>query len=67
MRVGVDVSPLVQTRAGTARHVRGLLGALRDRPGLELELLSFGGPGRVSSVVRDAGWYPFRLAGRGTS
>lgn len=61
MKVGVDVSPLVQTRAGTARHVRGLLGALRGRPGLELELLSFGGPGRVSSVVRDAAWYPVGL------
>jgi glycosyltransferase involved in cell wall biosynthesis len=58
MRVGVDISPLAQTRAGTARHVRGLLVALRDRPGLELELLAHGGPGRVSSVVRDAFWYP---------
>ena len=58
MRVGVDTSPLVQTRAGTARVVRGLLGALRDRPGVDLELLSFGGPGRASSVVRDALWYP---------
>ena len=67
MRVGVDMSPLVQTRAGTARHVRGLLGALRDRPGLELELLSFGGTGRVSSVARDSLWYPLgvrRLARR---
>jgi glycosyltransferase involved in cell wall biosynthesis len=58
MRVGVDISPLVQTRAGTARHVRGLVTALRDRPGLELELLAHGGPGRVSSIVRDAYWYP---------
>jgi glycosyltransferase involved in cell wall biosynthesis len=58
MRVGVDISPLVQTRAGTARHVRGLLTALRDRPGLDLELLTHGGPGRVSTVVRDAYWYP---------
>ena len=33
MRVGVDISPLVETRAGTARHVRGLVGALRERPG----------------------------------
>jgi glycosyltransferase involved in cell wall biosynthesis len=65
VRVGVDTSPLVQTRAGTARVVRGLLAALRDRPGLDLELLSFGGPGRVSSVVRDAVWYPVRL-GRAT-
>lgn len=58
MRVGVDISPLVQTRAGTARHVRGLVGALRDPPGIELELLSFGGAGRMSSVARDALWYP---------
>ena len=64
MRVGVDTSPLVQTRAGTARVVRGLLGALRDRPGIELELLSFGGDGRASSVVRDAVWYPLGLRRR---
>ena len=64
MRVGVDTSPLVQTRAGTSRVVRGLLGALRDRPGMELELLSFGGSGRASSVVRDALWYPVRLPRR---
>jgi len=25
MRVGIDVSPLVQTRAGTARYLRALL------------------------------------------
>lgn len=64
MKVAVDTAPLVQTRAGTARHVRGLLGALRDRPGLELELLSFGGPGRLSSLARDAVWYPVSLARR---
>jgi len=64
VRVGIDVSPLVQTRAGTARHVRGLVGALRDRPNLELELLSFGGAGRLSSVVRDAAWYPLALGRR---
>jgi alpha-1,3-rhamnosyl/mannosyltransferase len=64
VRVGVDVSALVQTRAGTARHARGLLAALRDRPGLELELLSFGGAGRISSVVRDAVWYPVGLRRR---
>ena len=67
MRAGVDVSPLVQTRAGTARHVRGLLAALRGRPGLELELLSFGGAGRPSSVVRDALWYPVGLPRRARS
>lgn len=62
MKVGVDVSPLIQTRAGTARHVRGLVGALRGRADLELELLSFGGSGRLSSVLRDATWYAHRLA-----
>jgi glycosyltransferase involved in cell wall biosynthesis len=64
MRVGIDTSPLIQTRAGTARHVRGLVHALRGREGLEIELISFGGPGRLSSVVRDSAWYPFRLARR---
>lgn len=64
MRVGLDTAPLVQTRAGTARHVRGLVSALRGRPGIELELLSFGGPGRAASVVRDALWYPVALARR---
>jgi len=64
VRVGVDVSPLVQTRAGTARHVRGLLAELRARPRLELELLSFGGPGALSSAARDAVWYPLALRRR---
>jgi len=64
VRVGIDTSPLVQTRAGTARHVRGLLGALRGRRGLDLELLSFGGTGRASTVVRDAFWYPLSLGRR---
>jgi glycosyltransferase involved in cell wall biosynthesis len=62
VRVGLDISPLVQTRAGTARHVRGLVGALRGRPDLELELLSFGGPGRLSSVARDTWWYSRGIA-----
>jgi alpha-1,3-rhamnosyl/mannosyltransferase len=66
VRVGIDTSPLVQTRAGTARVVRGLLAALRDRPGVDVdvELLSFGGPGRISSVARDALWYPVALGRR---
>ena len=41
LRVALDTSPLVQTRAGTARHVRGLLGALAGRDGLELRERSF--------------------------
>jgi glycosyltransferase involved in cell wall biosynthesis len=61
MRVGIDTSPLLQTRAGTARHVVGLIGALRGRRGLELVGLSSGGLGRLATVRRDALWYPFRL------
>jgi glycosyltransferase involved in cell wall biosynthesis len=56
MRVGVDVSPLAQTRAGTARHVRGLLGALAGRD-VEVEPLSFAGSGRAATVARDTWWY----------
>jgi glycosyltransferase involved in cell wall biosynthesis len=65
VRVGFDVSPLVQTQAGTARHVRGLLRALDGRPDLELWPLSYGGRGRVSTVLRDSLWYPLAL-GRGS-
>ena len=61
MRVGIDTTPLAQTRAGTARHVRGLLGELRGRPGLELVGLAAGGTGRLATIRRDALWYPFRL------
>ena len=57
MKVGVDVSPLVQTRAGTARHVNGLLGALAGREGIEIAPLAFGGAGRAASVARDTWWY----------
>ncbi|MEI7759665.1 MAG: glycosyltransferase family 1 protein [Thermoleophilia bacterium] len=62
MNVGFDTSPLVQTGAGTARHVRGLLGALEGRPGIELQQLSFGGAGRAATVARDAAWYPVGIA-----
>jgi glycosyltransferase involved in cell wall biosynthesis len=57
IRAAVDVSPLVQTRAGTARHVRGLLGALAGREGVEVEPHSFGGRGKGASVARDTWWY----------
>ncbi len=53
----VDVSPLVQTRAGTARHVRGLLGALAGREGIQLTPRSFGGTGKAASLARDTWWY----------
>jgi glycosyltransferase involved in cell wall biosynthesis len=58
MRVGLDVSPLAQTRAGTARYVQALLDHLPREPGIELHELSGGGGGRVSTLLLDAAWYP---------
>ena len=63
MRVGLDVSPLDQTAAGTARYLEALAGI--DQ--VELVRLAHRGSGRASSVYRDAVWYPFvlpRLAAR---
>ena len=62
MKVGMDVSPLVQTRAGTARYVNALLRELPD-----VRRLAFGGPGRASTLARDAVWYPLGLARRARS
>jgi glycosyltransferase involved in cell wall biosynthesis len=55
MRVALDTSPLVQTQAGTARYIRGLLAHN------EYQQLSFGGPGRLATLLRDAYWYPLAL------
>jgi glycosyltransferase involved in cell wall biosynthesis len=57
VRVGIDVSPLVQTRGGTARYLRALL----DRN--EYEPIGFQGSTRLATVVRDAVWYPLVLPG----
>jgi glycosyltransferase involved in cell wall biosynthesis len=48
----MDVSPLAQTRAGTARYVRGLLAHL------DVERIAFGGTSRAATLARDALWYP---------
>lgn len=57
MHVGMDVSPLALTRAGTARYVRGLLGELEGRPDVELTRLGFARTGRAATLVRDTVWY----------
>jgi glycosyltransferase involved in cell wall biosynthesis len=57
----VDTSPLVQTRAGTARYLRGLLGELERREDVEVRRLAFGGGGRAAAFIRDALWYPARI------
>jgi glycosyltransferase involved in cell wall biosynthesis len=56
LRVGIDVSPLALTRAGTARHIRSLLAALSDEE-IDLRSYSFGGSGRWVAPLRDVAWY----------
>ena len=61
MRVAIDVSPLQQTRAGTARYLKGLLRELGRRDDIDVRIRSFGRGDRLSTLVRDAVWYPFAL------
>jgi glycosyltransferase involved in cell wall biosynthesis len=61
MRVAIDVSPLVQTRAGTARYLKGLLRELRRCDDLAVSTRSFGRSDQLSTLARDAVWYPFAL------
>jgi alpha-1,3-rhamnosyl/mannosyltransferase len=55
VKVALDVSPLRQTRAGTARYLNGLLGA--GLPGVDVRQVAFGGAGRATAAVRDTVWY----------
>jgi glycosyltransferase involved in cell wall biosynthesis len=57
VHAGFDVSPLEQTRAGTARYISGLLPRLEGLPGLEMRRLHFPGAGRAAAVARDTAWY----------
>jgi glycosyltransferase involved in cell wall biosynthesis len=61
MRVAIDVSPLLQTRAGTARYLKGLLRELERRDDVDVRTRSFGRSDRLSTLVRDGAWYPFAL------
>jgi glycosyltransferase involved in cell wall biosynthesis len=61
LRLGMDVTPLVQTQAGTARYISGLLRELRRRDDVSLQEVAFGGAQRVWNPPRDAVWYPFLL------
>jgi len=62
IRVGVDVSPLRQTRAGTARVIEGLLA--QPMPGIERVELGFGRAGRLGTLELDLAWYPILLPRR---
>ena len=59
MKVGVDVTPLAITRAGTARYLRNLLARLPEH--VEVRTLAFGGPGRAAVLARELAWYPHWL------
>jgi glycosyltransferase involved in cell wall biosynthesis len=61
VRVGIDASPLVLTRAGTHRYVASLCKALDETGEVELRPYSFGRSGRLWSLARDLVWYPFAL------
>jgi glycosyltransferase involved in cell wall biosynthesis len=54
LRVGIDVSPLELTGAGTARYLRNLLAAL---DGVEVRRYQLAGSSRARKVVRDTVWY----------
>jgi glycosyltransferase involved in cell wall biosynthesis len=57
LEIAFDTSPLSQTRAGTARYVRGLLGELERAPELTLQRHAFALGGRAAVPFRDVGWY----------
>jgi glycosyltransferase involved in cell wall biosynthesis len=61
IRAAIDVSPLVQTRAGTARYLHALLRELDRRDDVEVSWRSFGRSDRASTLARDAVWYPLAL------
>ncbi len=61
LRAGMDVTPLVQTRAGTARYINGLLAEFARRDDVSVRTLSFGRRARVWNLPRDALWYPLVL------
>ena len=62
LKVGVDVSPLALTRAGTARYLRSLLAALQDEA-VALKRYELAGPGRLRKLWRDTAWYLNSLPG----
>jgi glycosyltransferase involved in cell wall biosynthesis len=61
LTVGMDVTPLAQTRAGTARYINGLMRELEHRVDVDVRPIAFGGAGRAWNLPRDAVWYPFVL------
>src|SRR3954463_6934966 len=52
--VGIDTTPLLQTRAGTARYLRGLL----DNLPVAVVETSYRATSRLRTVAADVFWYP---------
>ena len=61
IRAAIDTSVLAQTRAGTARYLKGLLRELERRDDVSVSARHFGGGGRAAAFARDAAWYPLVL------
>ena len=64
LTVAMDVSPLAQTRAGTARYIESLTAALEEEGGVRLRRYGWGGSGRATAAARDVAWYPAALPER---
>jgi glycosyltransferase involved in cell wall biosynthesis len=56
LKVGIDVSPLALSRAGTARYLRALLAGLQNEA-VETLRYELPGAGRLRKLWRDAAWY----------
>jgi glycosyltransferase involved in cell wall biosynthesis len=56
LRVGIDVSPLALSRAGTARYLKALIAGLQDEA-VEIVRYEFPGEGRLRKLRRDTAWY----------
>jgi glycosyltransferase involved in cell wall biosynthesis len=61
LKVGIDVSPLELTGAGTARYLRNLLDRLDD---VDVRRYAMPGSSRARKVLRDTAWYLGRLPRR---
>jgi glycosyltransferase involved in cell wall biosynthesis len=60
VKVGIDVSPLALSRAGTARYLRSLLAGLQNES-VDIERYELPGAGRLRKVWRDVAWYQHEL------
>jgi glycosyltransferase involved in cell wall biosynthesis len=56
-RIGIDISPLALTRAGTARHITELLAELDGNGALDIRRYQLRGSGPAAKIVRDTAWY----------